>query len=148
VDASFGVNADGSSRFGMVIMMVGAAIGCWSSKQKLVTKSSTKAEVVALSDGLTNALWMRGMVKAQGYELVPTKVYEDNQKVISIINSGRSPKHRTNHLNIRHFFARDRVKRGDIVVLYMPTKRMIADIITKPLAEQLFHQLGGELANW
>jgi hypothetical protein len=60
---------------------------------------------VALSDGLTNAIWMREMVMAQGYKLNPTKIYEDNEGVIKIIKSGRSPKHRTSHLNVRHFFA-------------------------------------------
>jgi hypothetical protein len=61
VDASFRVHADGSSRSGMIIMVAGVAIGCWSSKQKLVTKLSTEAEVFALSDGLTTrcstSLW-------------------------------------------------------------------------------------------
>ena len=78
IDASYGVHADGSSRTGMVIMMAGVAIGCWSSKQKLVTKSSTEAEIVGLSDGLTNAIWMRELVLAQGYILGPTSIFEDN----------------------------------------------------------------------
>ena len=128
IDASYGVHADGSSRTGMVIMMAGAAIGNWSSKQKLVTKSSTEAEIVALSDGLTNALWMREMLLAQGYKLGPTEIFEDNQGVIKIIKGGRSPKHRTRHLNVRHFFAKDREKMGDIVLIYKPTGEMIADI--------------------
>jgi len=145
VDASYGVHSDGSSRTGMVIMLAGVAIGCWSSKQKLVTKSSTEAEIVALSDGLTNALWMREMVMAQGYKLGPTKIFEDNQGVIKIIKAGRSPKHRTRHLNVRHFFARDREKLGDIVLIYKPTNEMIADIMTKPVTGMLFNKLSKEL---
>jgi hypothetical protein len=145
IDASFGVHSDGTSRTGMVIMLAGAAIACWSSKQKLVTKSSTEAEVVALSDGLTNALWMREMVLAQGYKLAPTRIYEDNEGVLKIMKSGRSPKHRTRHLNIRHFFARDRVQTGDIELVYKPTGEMIADIMTKPVTGRLFNRLGSEL---
>ena len=87
IDASYGVHCDGSSRTGMTIMMAGVAIGCWSSKQKLVTKSSTEAEIVALSDGLTNAIWMREMVIAQGYKLGPTKIFEDNEGVIKIMKT-------------------------------------------------------------
>ena len=145
IDASYGVHANGSSRTGMVIMMAGVAIGCWSSKQKLVTKSSTEAEIVGLSDGLTNAIWMREMVIGQGYKLGPTKIYEDNEGVIKIIKSGRSPKHRTRHLNVRHFFARDRENMGDIVLIYKPTKEMIADIMTKPVTGQLFNNLSNKL---
>ena len=40
------VHADGSSRTGMAVMMGGLAIANWSSKQKLVTKSSTEAEII------------------------------------------------------------------------------------------------------
>ena len=145
IDASYGVHSDGTSRTGMVIMMGGAAIGMWSSKQKLVTKSSTEAEIVALSDGLTNALWIREMVLTQGYKLGPTKVFEDNQGVIKIIQSGRSPKHRTRHLNVRHFFAKDRERSGDIQMVYKPTEMMIADIMTKPVSGALFDKLGSEL---
>ena len=83
---------------------------------------------------------------AQGYKLGPTKIFEDNQGVIKIIQSGRSPKHRTRHLNVRHFFARDREKSGDIVMIYKPTDEMIADIMTKPVTGGLFEKLSSKLA--
>ena len=100
---------------------------------------------MALSDGLTNALWMREMLLAQGYKLGPTEIFEDNQGVIKIIKGGRSPKHRTRHLNVRHFFAKDREKMGDIVLIYKPTGEMIADIMTKPVTGILFDKLGNTL---
>jgi hypothetical protein len=84
-------------------------------------------------------------VKAQGHELGPTCVYEDNEGVIKIMNDGRSPKHRTKHLNIRHFFARDRIKTCDIVIQYKPTGEMIADMMTKPLSGKQFVKLSQEL---
>jgi hypothetical protein len=124
IDASYGVHADGSSRTGMAVMMGGLAIANWSSKQKLVTKSSTEAEIVGLSDGLTNALWMREMLIAQGYTLPPTVIYQDNEGVIKIIRKGRSPKHRTRHLNVRHFFARDREESGEIKLVYATGRRV------------------------
>jgi hypothetical protein len=145
IDASYGVHADGSSRTGMVVMMAGLAIGNWSSKQKLVTKSSTEAEIVGLSDGLTNALWMREMLIDQGYALPATVVYQDNEGVIKIIKKGRSPKHRTRHLNVRHFFARDRENSGDIKLVYKKTSEMIADIHTKPLSGWQFKELSNRM---
>jgi hypothetical protein len=146
VDASYGVHSDGSSRTGMVMMMAGVAIGNWSSKQKLVTKSSTEAEIVGLSDALTNILWMREMLIAQGYSLTPTVIFQDNQGVIKIIRGGRSPKHRTRHLNVRHFFARDKENSGEVMLVYKKTKEMIADIHTKPLSGWLFKELTHKLS--
>lgn len=145
IDASYGVHDDGKSRTGVALMIGGTCVGAWSSKQKLNTKSSTEAEIVGLSDGLSHVLWMRELLKAQGYNLPPTKVHQDNQGVLSIMARGRNPKHRTKHLNIRHFFARDRVYIGDIILTYCPTRDMIADILTKAVNGELFGHLVGKL---
>jgi hypothetical protein len=72
IDASFGVHADGTSRTGVVLMMAGAIVGAWSGKQKLVTKSSTEAEIVGLSDSLSHVLWARELLQAQGYVMQPS----------------------------------------------------------------------------
>ena len=141
IDASYGMHQDGTSRTGVCVMMAGVAVANWSSKQKLVTKSSTEAEVVALSDGLTHALWLRELLSDQGYSLKPVKVFQDNMGVIAIMRTGRSPKHRTRHLNIRHFFARDRMIRGEIELEYKRTCEMIADLLTKPVTGALFAKL-------
>ena len=141
IDASFGIHADGRSRTGVALMMSGACVGAWSSKQKLNTKSSTEAEIVGLSDGLPHVLWMRELVLAQGHELPPTKVHQDNQGVLTIMKQGRRPKHRTKHLNIRHFFARDREQSGDIELCYCPTGDMVADVLTKPVTGELLRHM-------
>jgi hypothetical protein len=44
-------------------MLTGAIVGAWSGKQKLVTKSSTEAEIVGLSDGLSHVLWQESYCK-------------------------------------------------------------------------------------
>ena len=107
IDASFGVHADGESRTGVILMMSGAAVGAWSSKQKLVTKSSTEAELVGLSDGSSAVLWAREWLLDQGYRLPPTVIYQDNQGVLSLLRKGRHMKQRTRHLNVRFFFIKD-----------------------------------------
>ena len=141
IDASFGGHADCRSRTGVMLLMSGGCVGAWSAKQKLNTKSSTEAEIVGLSDGLSHVIWARELLLAQGYVLPPTKIHQDNQGVISIMGGGRSPKHRTKHLDIRHFFVRDRVSTGDVVLCYCPTREMIADMLTKAVNGELFQYL-------
>jgi hypothetical protein len=141
IDASFGGHADCKSRSGIMLMMSGSCAGAWSAKQKLNTKSSTEAEIVGLSDGLSHVIWARELICAQGYVLPPTKVHQDNQGVLSIMSGGRSPKHRTKHLDIRHFFVRDRVATGDVVLRYCPTREMVADVLTKAVNGELFQYL-------
>ena len=145
IDASFGVHEDGASRTGVILMMSGAAVGGWSSKQKLVTKSSTEAELVALSDGSSQVLWAREWLLAQGYVMPATVVYQDNQGVLSLLMNNRHSRQRTRHLNVRYFFIKDRVAKGELQLKYMPTKQMIADVMTKPITGALLVQLRGAL---
>ncbi len=49
-----------------------------SSKQKIVTKSSTEAELDGLSDSVSQALNMRNFLVAQGYVIGPIIIHQDN----------------------------------------------------------------------
>ncbi|SGZ16041.1 BQ5605_C029g10723 [Microbotryum silenes-dioicae] len=66
-----------------------------------------------------------------------TLIWEDNQAVIAI---ALNPAHhgRTKHYNVHHFYIRERVTAGDIRIKYCKTGAMTADILTKPLARNLF----------
>jgi hypothetical protein len=141
VDASYGNDVGGRSRTGVILFMAGVAIAAWTSKQKLVTKSSTEAEIVALSDGLTQILWAREFLTDQGYELPATAVHEDNMGVIKLMAAKRTAKQRTKHLNVRYFFAADRILSGHIVLQYVPTAMMLADMLTKPLVGIAFRRI-------
>jgi hypothetical protein len=138
IDASFGLHADRTSRTGVVAMLAGAAVAGWSGKQKLVSKSSTEAEVIGLSDGLSNILWMVLWLESQGHSVKPAIVYQDNQSCLALMKAGKKPNQKTKHLEIRYYFAKSRVDNGDIALVYKPTEHMIADVMTKPLHGKVF----------
>jgi hypothetical protein len=141
IDASFGIHYDGTSSTGMVMMIAGAVVAAWSARQHIVTKSSTEAEIVALSDGATPTLWGREWVLAQGHELGPTTIYQDNQSVIALMTNGRNARNRTRHLNVRYFFVRDRIKLKHLLAVYLSNDKMIADLMTKSVMGKLFVSL-------
>jgi hypothetical protein len=58
------------SRTGQFTSLGGGAISTKSSKQRLVTKSSTEAELVGLSDGLSQVLWIKNFISEQDTILV------------------------------------------------------------------------------
>jgi hypothetical protein len=60
VEAAYSVHSDGKSLTGACVVIgdVGA-VHCKSIKQKIVTKSSTEADLVALSDSCNQKLHMR-----------------------------------------------------------------------------------------
>lgn len=47
----------------------------------------------------------------------------------------------TKHIHIRHHFLRNHVKKGDVIFEYVNTKSQLANIYTKPLSSNLFHNI-------
>jgi hypothetical protein len=146
-DASHGVHYNGKSHTGIVISHGRGAILAKSMKQKIVCRSSTESELVALSDSTGQIIWTRQFLEHQGYKVGPATVYEDNQSAIKLAENGRSNSSRTRHIAIRYFFVSDKMKAGEIKVEYLKTTDMIADILTKPLQGALFRRLRSLLLN-
>jgi hypothetical protein len=148
IDASYGVHPDGKSHTGVTISMGKGPIMSKSTKQKLVSKSSTEAELIALSDSASSVIWVRNFLEAQGYKMPPAEVYQDNTSTMAMIAAGMPTSNRTRHISIRFFFVKDRVASGELDISYMPTIDMVGDILTKPLQGELFLKLRKELLNY
>jgi hypothetical protein len=148
VDASFGVHEDMKSHTGTWITMGKGGIFVKSSKQKLMTKSSTEAELVGMSDAIPMIVWIQNFLRAQGHELKPAIIYQDNKSTIALAEKGRSTSERTRHINIRYYFVKDLIERSEVKVEYLQTEDMIADILTKPLQGEKFRRLRALALNW
>ena len=148
IDASYGVHPDGKSHTGVTISMGKGPIMSKSTKQKLVSKSSTEAELIALSDASSVVIWVRNFLEAQGYKMPPAEVYQDNTSTMAMVAAGMPTSNRTRHISIRFFFVKDRVESGELDISYVPTVDMVSDILTKPLQGELFLKLRKELLNY
>jgi hypothetical protein len=147
IDASFACHIDGKSHTGEVITLGKGAVFSRSSKQKLVSKSSTEAELVGLSDGLTQVLWTKNFLQSQGYDTGPAIVHQDNKSTITLAEKGRSTNNRTRHISIRYFFVKDRIESKDIRVTYTGTDEMMADFLSKPLQGHAFEKHRNSIMN-
>jgi hypothetical protein len=141
IDASFAVHPGMNSHTGGVLSMGQGPFYVMSKKQGLVTKSSTESELVGVSDVLPQVIWSRDFLIAQGYDMSPSTIYQDNMSTITLANKGRSTSARTRHVAIRYFFVKDRIDSKEVSVEYLPTGEMIADILTKPLQGDLFRRM-------
>lgn len=148
IDASYGVHEDGKSHSGLVVTLGGGPILTKSTKQRLVTKSSTEAELVAASDFASEALASREFLIAQGHAVDPAVVLQDNQSTIAMLDNGISKSDRTRHIAIRYFWTKERVDNGEMQVSYVGTDEMTADVLTKPLQGEKFLKLRAKLLNW
>jgi hypothetical protein len=147
IDASFACHPDGKSHTGEMITLGGGAIISKSSKQKLVTRSSTEAELVGLADGIPTVLWTKNFLEEQGFKVKAATVHQDNKSTIVLAEKGKSTTNRTRHINIRYFFVKDRIESNDIKIVYTRTENMVADFFSKPLQGSLFEKFRDIILN-
>ena len=98
----------------------------------------------------SNVIWSRDFLPAQGYDVPPARVYQDNKSAIALEEKDASSSERTRHVHIRYYWVnlKDRIDAKDIEVIFMPTNDMIGDVLTKPLQGDKFLALRKKLLNW
>nr|CAN74031.1 hypothetical protein VITISV_013542 [Vitis vinifera] len=103
----------------------GYGVFSWSlKKQEVVTQSTVEAEYIVVVAAVNQALWLRKLLTDLDIKQeVSTRVFEDNQAIISIA--------------MIQFF----MKEGDIQLVYYNTKSQNADILTKALLRIRFEFL-------
>ena len=149
VDASYGVHVDGRSDTGSCVVVgdVGS-VHCRSTKQQIVTKSSTEAELVGLSDSVNQAIHIQDFLALQGYKLEPIIVYQDNLSCMALLERGQSSAERTRHISIRYFWVKERVDNSEMVIKHKGTKEMYANVLAKPLQGAQFQYERECLTGW
>jgi hypothetical protein len=150
IDAAYGVHtSSGRSHTGCAIVLGEAGpVYVKSGKQKIVTKSSTEAELVAMSDSTSQAIHLRNFVTAQGYDMGPAIIYQDNMSTMALMKRGGPCSERSRHIDIRHFWVAERVANHEVRIEHLGTAEMFSNVLTKPVqgAQFLRERLG--LTNW
>jgi hypothetical protein len=112
----------------------------------LNTKSSTERELVGIDDMMPIMLWTCYFLLSQGYGIIENLVLQDNKSSILLEQNGKAlSSKRTRHINIRYFFITDRVIMKEIIIRWCPTKKMVADFMTKLLQGSHFRNLSDSI---
>jgi hypothetical protein len=142
VDASFAVHPNMCGHTGGGLTLGRGFPITVSTKQKLNTRSSTESELVGVDDMMPIICWTRYFLLSQGYGIIENLLLQDNRSSILLERNGRaSSGKRTRHINIRYYFITDRVNMKEISIDWCPTKKMVADYMSKPLQGSLFREL-------
>jgi Reverse transcriptase (RNA-dependent DNA polymerase) len=141
IDAAFANRDMMKSTSGMCVTL-GVGNFITSSKvQKLNSKSSTEAEIIAVSDGMNIPLWLVDFLFHQGYKKYPIRLEQDNQSCIALLTKGRSTAETTRFIEIRKFWITDYIRTGAVEIVYVPTEDMTSDYFTKPLQGAVFSKM-------
>ena len=121
------------------------AVSWQSCKQPTVALSSVEAEYMAATQATREAVWWRAFMTELGHPpSACTTVHSDSQGAIALT---KNPEHhkRTKHIDIQHHFVREQVEVGSVVLPYIGTELMVADVLTKPLAADRHAELAGKM---
>lgn len=136
-DADYAGDLDSRrSTTGYVFTLGGGAIS-WSSRlQSTVAASTTEAEYMAAAYSIKEGLWLRTLLSELGLNST-IAIHADNQSAIKLLKNPVFSM-RSKHIDVIYHFARERVTRKDITFKYIPTEKMVADALTKPLPTAKF----------
>ena len=125
---------------------MGESLVAWiSKKQSSISLSSTEVEYIAAAECCTQVEWMKQTL--QDIKITfeePTIIHCDNTSAISL--SKNPVQHsKSKQIPIKYHYLRDQAENKNIKLEYVPTKKHVADILTKPLNIDVFEHLRQKL---
>jgi len=143
IDASYSVHCDYKSHTA-IIVCIGETSGpvyTKSSKQKLMTDSSTFAELVALHDGVHVVQSTLYLMQELGYHDHPAVVHQDNMSTMFLASRGPGIVSKSRHIPVRYYYVHDCIERKELTVVHCASTDMRVDYITKPKTGKVFRHL-------
>jgi hypothetical protein len=134
-DSAYADHVDCKSTTGFIFKMAGGPISWRSRKQSITATSSTEAEYVAVSTSAKEAIWLRKVLTDLHYyqpEVQRVLIYGDNLPAKKLTESTLHHS-RTKHIAVPYHYVKEQVELGNVELNYIPTTRMPADGLTKPL---------------
>ena len=148
IDAAFAVHYDMKSHSGLIFTIGKGAMISSSRKQKINSRSSTKAELNATDEMLSKIMRVKKFIEKQGFKVKLNILFQDNTSTMKLhknrkLSSGK----RTRHFDIKLFYITDLISRDEVLVEYCPSDDMIADYMSKPLMGAKFKEFRNLIMN-
>ncbi|CAI7906749.1 unnamed protein product [Closterium sp. NIES-54] len=119
------------------IFSLGSGSVSWrSTRSSSVLSSSYEAEIYAGAMAAQELRWLTYLLTDLGEQpRSPPVLYVDNKAMLALCREHRL-EHRTKHIALRYFLARELQQRGQLCLAYVASEANTADIFTKALAPE------------
>ncbi|CAI7886543.1 unnamed protein product [Closterium sp. NIES-54] len=118
---------------GYTFSLGSGSVSLRSTRSSAVLSSSYEAEVYAGAIAAQELRWLTYLVSDLGEQpRSPPVLYVDNKAMIALFQEHRL-EHRTKHITLRYFLARELQHRGQLRLAYVATRANTADVFTKAL---------------
>jgi hypothetical protein len=111
----------------------------------MVSRDSTEAELIGLSDKIHEVEWCYEFLEDLGIHLKSSIVYQDNTSTLELIEGTSNNKYRSKHLRARRASLHEKFELGEVKYTYCPTELMVADANTKAVDTEKFHFCAGRM---
>jgi hypothetical protein len=138
-DASFANCEDNFSTTGYVIFFNGNLIQWKSKKQKVPSASTTVAEIYSLIECLKECIYLKEMINELIQETIELEIYCDNKATIAIA-SNEIVNGKSKYILSKIALLRHHLKAGTYKLMYVPTRKNLADILTKSANAKVFKE--------
>ncbi|CAI7901018.1 unnamed protein product [Closterium sp. NIES-54] len=136
---------------GYTFSLGSGSVSWWSTRSSSVLSSSCEAEIYAGAMAAQELRWLTYLLTDLGEQpRSPPVLYVDNKVMLALCREHRL-EHRTKHIALRYFLARELQQRGQLRLAYVASEANTADIFTKTLApgdHQRFCTLLGLVPTW
>jgi len=140
-DADYATDKDRKSISASTIHLNGMLVHWYCTKQSNISLSTMESEFVAAARGVQELLGCFELLKEIGCPVaLPMPINMDNQAAISQITSEASSQ-RSKHIDVKYKFLNDLYLKQFINPIHVPTKSMLADLLTKALPTPDFRRL-------
>lgn len=138
VDSDYAGNLDTRKPLtGFIFTLYGTAISWKSHLQSALALSTTEAECISLTEGIKEAIWLKGILGESGVSQDKISVHCDNQGAIHLTKHHVFHE-RCKHIDIKLHFVRDVAEKEEIKVEKISTLDNQADMMTKSLPQAKF----------
>jgi len=163
-DCSYAVRSKGRSQFEVCTGFKGCngMPDCYfmfeTGVLNTVAKSSSEGELLAANKGGDYLVWFVQLLIGWRIRSEPSKLYrnkdtsdyaneetplllQDNKSAIHLIEQANGNWRNSKHIKVRYYWIRELVKAGELVVQWVCTVVMVADLLTKGVTWEVFQRL-------
>ncbi|CAI7849022.1 unnamed protein product [Closterium sp. NIES-53] len=116
-----------------LVVLTGHVDSLWVDDSATQRSSSCEAEIYAGAMAALELRWLTYLLTDLGEQpRSPPVLYIDNKAMIALCQEHRL-EHRTKHIALRYFLARELQQRGQLRLAYVATRANTADVFTKAL---------------
>ena len=116
-----------------------------SSKQPVVALSTCESELIATSTIGCGVEWGRQFLQELGHVQLTIEIGVDNKCSMHLLEQGTGSFKRAKHIKVRYFWLKDLIDEEEIVLKYIPSEELVADLLTKAITGAKFKYLRAKL---